>query len=56
MLRIPNFVALLGIVLLSGCATFPQCSIGVAFLGPVPVPTASCDVIFEPEEEDDDGV
>lgn len=38
----------------AGCATFPSCSIGVAFLGPVPVPTASCDLVFEPEDEEED--
>ena len=48
--------ALILLVLLTGCATSPQCSVGISLIGPMPVPYVSCDLIFEPkgaEEEDD---
>ena len=45
---------LLFALLLPACATTRQCSIGVALIGPVLVPTVSCDVFFEPPEEEDE--
>jgi hypothetical protein len=45
------------IVLLSGCATWTatrQCSVGVTFFGPIPVPMAGCELIFEPEDDEED--
>lgn len=49
-----TMLCLLYVVALSGCAMAPQCSVGVALLGPVPVPTFSCDLIGTPEEDDED--
>jgi hypothetical protein len=48
-------LAVLACLLLSGCATWStarQCSVGVMFFGPIPVPTASCELIFGPEEDE----
>lgn len=39
---------------LVGCATAPSCSIGFMFLGPIPLPTAGCDLTATPDDEDDD--
>lgn len=39
---------------LPGCATFPQCSVGVMAFGPIPVPVASCEVILAPEDAEDE--
>lgn len=46
--------ALALVLALSGCATARQCSVGVVFLGPVPLPTASCDLIFSPAEDEEE--
>ena len=56
LLGVKSLCACFIILLLGGCAitTTRQCSIGVSFLGPFPVPTASCDLIFEPDDEEDD--
>lgn len=41
---------------LASCAWVPSksCSVGITFFGPVPVPTAGCDLTIEPEDEKDD--
>lgn len=43
--------ALILVLFLAGCATTRQCSIGVMFFGPLPVPTAGCELIFEPKAD-----
>lgn len=43
--------------LLVGCASWgetKQCSVGVMFFGPIPIPTVGCELIFEEEDDDDD--
>lgn len=47
-------LAALVLSITAGCAAVPSCTIGVALIGPLPVPTASCDVTFYREEETSD--
>ena len=49
-----KLTTLLAALLLQGCAAVPSCTIGVSFLGPVPVPTASCDITLYPADEEDE--
>ena len=47
--------ALIAAFLISGCANWTQtkqCSVGVTFFGPLPVPSFGCELIFEPDDED----
>jgi len=46
---------LLLVLLLASCATWTQtrqCSVGIAFFGPLPVLVMGCELIFEPEGDE----
>lgn len=53
-MRIKYTVGLVFCLLLNGCAAVPSCTVGVSFFGPVPVPTASCDITLYPADDDEE--
>jgi hypothetical protein len=49
-----HWLCCLALILLAGCSSVPSCTVGVALVGPLPVPLASCEVTFYSEDEDDE--